>query len=80
MSFLIDDDDVILKYNQIWKKNKKLLGVELDSQPIYEGNYIKTKVKTFENVVTTVFSNDEIPKKTKHSCIATIFIDSVMIL
>ena len=29
-----DDDDVILKYNGIWRKSKKLLSVEFDSQPI----------------------------------------------
>ena len=31
---LADDDDVILKYNGIWRKSKKLLSVEFDSQPI----------------------------------------------
>ena len=36
MSFLADDDDVILKYNKIWKKMKKLLIVEFDSQPVYD--------------------------------------------
>ena len=35
MSFLADDD-VILKYNQIWKKIKKLLSVEFKSQPVYD--------------------------------------------
>ena len=35
MSFLADDD-VILKYNKIWKKMKKLLIVEFDSQPVYD--------------------------------------------
>ena len=31
---LADDDDVILKHNEIWRKSKKLLSVEFDSQPI----------------------------------------------
>ena len=35
MSFLADDD-VILKYNKFWKKMKKLLSVECDSQPVYD--------------------------------------------
>ena len=34
-SFLADDD-VILKYNKIWIKNKKLLSAEFDSQPVYD--------------------------------------------
>ena len=35
MSFLADDDDVILKYNKISKEIKKLHSVEFDSQPVY---------------------------------------------
>ena len=35
MSFLADDD-VILKYNKIWKKIKKLRSVEVKSQPVYD--------------------------------------------
>ena len=31
---LADDDDVILKHSEIWRKSKKLLSVEFDSQPI----------------------------------------------
>ena len=43
MSFLGDDgdDDVILKYNKIQKKIKKLLSVEFDNQPVYDEKYIQ---------------------------------------
>ena len=42
MSFLAEnDDDVILKYNKIWKKIEKLLSVEFDSQPVYDENILK---------------------------------------
>ena len=42
MPFLADnDDDVILKYNKIWKKIEKLLSVEFDSQPVYDENILK---------------------------------------
>ena len=48
MSFKIEDNEVYLKYNEIWGKIKELLnGVKLSSDPIYDGSYIKTKVKTF---------------------------------
>ena len=39
-SFLADDD-VILKYNKIWKKIKKLISVEFDSQLVYNEKYSK---------------------------------------
>ena len=38
MSFLADDD-VILKYNKIWRK-KKVISVEFDNQPVYNEKYI----------------------------------------
>ena len=53
MSFLADDD-LIFKYNKIWKKIRKLLGVEFDSQPVYDEKYIKTRVKTEGKVITNL--------------------------
>ena len=50
MSFLADDD-VILKHNKILKKIRQLVGVEFDSQPVYDEKYIKTRVNTFEDKI-----------------------------
>ena len=44
-TFLAGDDDVILKYNKIWKKLKRLLSAEFDSHPVYDEKCIKTRVK-----------------------------------
>ena len=63
MSFKIEDDEVYIKYNQIWNKIKELLGVKFYSEPIYEDKYIKTKVKTFSSVINTLYSGDKIPKE-----------------
>ena len=63
MSFKIEDDEVYVKYNQIWNKIKDLLsGIRLSSDAIYDGQYIKTKVKTFK-MVKTLFSDDIIPEE-----------------
>ena len=79
MSFKIEDDEVYIKYNQIWNKNKELLGVKFYSEPIYEDKYIKTKVKTFSSVINTLFSGDEIPKeRVQYACISCVSIDSVL--
>ena len=62
-SFLIEDEDVYLKYTGIWNKIEKLLGVKLHSQPIYDDAYIKTKVKTFNGMVNTLFQAMKFQKK-----------------
>ena len=68
-----------MKYNKIWKKIKKLLNVELDSQPVYDEKYIKTRVKNFEDKVFSTFTDNEISKENTHySCIAAIVVDSVI--
>ena len=79
MSFKIEDNEVYIKYNQIWNKIKELLGIKFYSEPIYEDKYIKTKVKVFSSVINTLFSGDEIPKeRVQYACISFISIDSVL--
>ena len=68
-----------LKYNEIWNKIKSILNEKSHSQPIYDNKYIKTKVKTFNNTINTLFSGDEIPKERIHYvCISAICILSVL--
>ena len=80
MSFKIEDDSVYLKYNEIWNKIKELLGgVKFHSEPIYDDSYIKTKVKTFSEMIKTFFDGNEIPKeRIEYVCIACISVDSVL--
>ena len=79
MSFKIKDEDVYLKYNEIWNKIKSIQNVKFHSQPIYDDKYIKTKVKTFNNSINTLFSGDEIPEeRINYVCISAIRIDSVL--
>ena len=69
-----------MKYNNIWSKIKELLGgIKLYSYPIYDDSYIKIKVKTFSEVIETLFDGNEIPnEKVEYACIACISIDSVL--
>ena len=79
MSFKVEDEDVYLKYNEIWNQIKSILNVKYHSQPIYDDKYIKTKVKIFNISINTLFSGDEIPKERIHYvCISAICIDSVL--
>ena len=79
MSFKIEDDNIFFEYGEIWIKIKKTLNINFYSQPIYDEKYIKPKVKAFNEVVNTVFSDNEIPNGINHyTCIGTIYIDSAM--
>ena len=80
MSFKKEDDEVYVKYNSIWNKIKVLLGdIKLSSEPIYDDQHIKTKVKTFREIIKTLFDRDKIPhKRIEYACIACISVDSVL--
>ena len=79
MSFVIKDDDVLDKYNEIWDKIKETLSIKFHSMSVYDEKYIKAKVREFNGVIKTNFLGDEIPKESMHyTCIACITIDSVM--
>ena len=79
MSFVIKDDDVLDKYNEIWDKIKETLIIKFHSTPVYNEKYIKAKVREFNGVIKTNFLGDKIPQKSMHyTCIACITIDSVM--
>ena len=47
MSFVIKDDDVLEKYNEIWSKINGELNIKFHSMPAYDEKYIKTKVREF---------------------------------
>ena len=79
MSFLIKDDDVSDKNNEVWNKIKKILNTKFHSMPVYGQKYKKLKVREFGAVIKTNFLGDETPKENvHHTSIACITIDSVM--
>ena len=54
-------------------------GIKFHSEPIYDDSYIKTKGKTFSEMIKTLFDGNEIPKeKIEYVCIACISVDSVL--
>ena len=79
MSFVIKDDDVLDKYNEIWDKIKETLSIKFHSAPVYDEKYIKAKVREFNGAIKTNFLGDKMPKEIEHyTCIVCITIDSVM--
>ena len=63
MSFMIKDDNILDKYNEIWNKIKEKLNIKSHSKPVYDQKYLKAKLREFDGVIRTNFLADEIPKK-----------------
>ena len=62
MSFMIKNEDVLDKYNEIWNKIEKTLNIKFHSMPVYDEKYIKAKVREFNGVIKT----NQIPKESVH--------------
>ena len=79
MSFMIKDDSVLNKYNEIWDNIKEKLSIKFHSKPIYDKTFIKAKVREVDGKIKTNFLDDDVPKDNMHyTCIAYVTIDSVM--
>ena len=50
--FLIEDDDLLQKYNATWDKVHADIKKEFDREPVYNKKFSKTKIKSHGNEVT----------------------------
>ena len=79
MSFVTDDEEVYEKYNEIWEVVRKLLKLKFTVNPIRDDKYIIAKLKIFNGINRTTFTNNIIPiERNNYTCIAAIDIDSVL--
>ena len=63
MYFLIKDEKLLEKYNEIWKKVTNIIKKDFDCKAVYNEKYIKTKIKSYNGKINTNFHNNEIPKE-----------------
>ena len=78
MSFVIKDDDVPNKYNDILDKTKETLSIKFHSTPVFDEKCIIVKVREFNGVIKANLLGDKVHKENEHyTCIACITIDSV---
>ena len=78
MCFLIENDDLLEKYNTIWDKVSTDVKKEFDSEPVYDKNFLKIKIKTHGDEVTD-FYDKEIPKvDSNYTCLGVISLDSAL--
>ena len=69
--------DLLEKYNTIPDKVSTDMKKELDSEPVYNKKFLKTKIKSHGDEVTD-FCDKEIPKvDSNHTCLVVISLDSV---
>ena len=61
MSFVTDDEEVYEKYNEIWEVVRKLLKLKFTVNPIRDDKYIIAKLKIFNGINRTTFTNNIIP-------------------
>ena len=79
MSFLIKDDEVWEKYEQIWDVIKNKLSIKFYSKPIYDQKYLKAKVRELDGVIKTNFWGNDTPNENmRYTCIACITTGSIM--
>ena len=55
MYFLFKDDDLLEKYNTIWNKVSADIKNQFGSEPVYNKNFLKTKIKPYGNEVTDFY-------------------------
>ena len=79
MSFVTDDEEVYKKYNEIREVVRKLLKLKFTVSPFPDDKYIIAKLKIFNRINRTTFSDNIIPiERNNYACIPAIDTDSVL--
>ena len=86
MSLMIKDKQLLKNYNKVWKKILKLMEIDFNTKITYgdeDDKYIKSKIKTYKDNITTNFYNKieskkVLEEKILHKCLSIIILDSVL--
>ena len=79
MSFVTDNEKIYKKYNRIWEVIRNLLKIDFTVNSVRDDIYLVAKLKIFNGVNRTTFTNNAIPiEKDHYICIPVIDIDSVL--
>ena len=81
MSFFIEDNKLLEKYNEIQGKVKNIIIKELDSKPVYNEKNLKAKIKSYSGKINTNFHNNKKPKEGPQFIFSSVvLIDSILSL
>ena len=79
MSFVTNDEKIYKKYNEIWEVVRNLLKIDFTVNPVRDDIYLVAKLKIFNKINITTFTNNAIPIEQDHYiCIPVIDIDTVL--
>ena len=78
MYLLIKDDDLLEKYNTISDKLTADIKKQFDSEPVYNTNYLKTKIKYHGKEVTDFYNKKNPELGSNHTFLAVITLDSAL--
>ena len=77
MSFLIKDDELLEKYNEVQEKVKNNLKKEFNSEPVFDEKYLKAEIKFYNGKINRNFHNNKIRKeRSQFICLSVILIGS----
>ena len=65
MSFVRDGKEVYEKYNEIWNVIERLLKLKFTVSPVRDDKYISAKLKIFNKINITTFTDNVIPIEKK---------------
>ena len=66
---MVKNKKLLKNYNKIWKKTERLMSIDFNSRTTYsddDDKYIKTKIKTYSDIIITNFHNKKCQKKKYH--------------
>ena len=75
--FLIKDDELLEKFNELWENVSNSIKKEFDSEPIYDEKYLKPKIKSFEGKIKTNFTVINTREGSQFICLLVILTDSI---
>ena len=83
MFLMVENKQLLENYKKIWKKIKRLMGIDFESKATYDDKYINTKSKHIKTNITTNIYNEtgfkEVPaEKVPHKCLLIIILDSAL--
>ena len=79
MYFLIEDDELLKKYNDIWNKINNSIRKEFDNEPIYnEKKIIKTKLKSYGDETADFHDKETAKVGSNYICLGLKLINFVL--
>ena len=63
MSFLIEDHELLEKNNKIWDKVSNSIKKGFDGDPVYNEEYLRTKIKSYEGKINKNSDGGKMPKE-----------------